>query len=81
MDEKLYEFHELIAGALALGVIAETVNLGELNYKIWFNPKTFKLEYKDYPDQPVEIICEGHEFFGDTITENGKPVMFKIINN
>ena len=79
MNKTLYEFHELLNGVLEAGMIAETINLGELNYKLWFNPETYELEYKDYPDQIVKIMCNGHKDFSLSIPENEEVLLFRIL--
>jgi hypothetical protein len=77
MNEKLYKLHELLDGTLQKGMTAEAVNLGEENFKVWFNPETCVLEYKDYPDQPLEIVCVDHPDFPVSNDDSGA-VLFRI---
>lgn len=76
MNKKLYNFLETL-GALQVGQVAETVNLGEDNYKLWFNPESLELEYKDYPDQVVKIIAAGHSEY-PRVTDS-EEVLFRIV--
>ncbi|PKR83530.1 hypothetical protein [Heyndrickxia camelliae] len=81
MNKKLYNFIELLSSReFKAGVVAETVNLGVLNYKLWFNPKTFVLEYKDYPQESVQIICSGHKDYENIPQEDNGELLFRILN-
>jgi hypothetical protein len=77
MYKKLYEPYELLDGTLQKGMVAETVNLGEDNYKIWFNPETSVLEYKDYPDQQIKIVWHDHPEY-PTAKDSDGIILFRI---
>jgi len=81
MNKQLYSFYELLKGedVLPVGKIAETVNLGNDNFKLWFNPSTYELEYYDYPEQVVKIIAAQHKDFPETTDEQNEEVLFRII--